>query len=115
MTDRYFKASLGIGQVPSAARLRQRLDEHGKALLPVMYENVIEFLVKAKVPVSRLVMGSAALDIDVFPMDNSGTHKEGVSRTYKGVDGYAPIATYLGEEGGCFACELREPISNRTI
>ena len=29
------------------------------------------------------------VDIDVSPMDNSGTHKEGVGRTYKGCDGYA--------------------------
>ena len=48
-----------------------------------------------------------ALDIDVFPMDNSGTKKEGVSYTYKGFDGYAPLAAYLGEEGWCLACELR--------
>jgi len=39
------------------------------------------------------------LDIDVTPFDNSGTKKEGVSRTYKGMDGYAPIFAYLGEEG----------------
>ena len=106
--DRYFKESLDISRVPSAARLRQRMDEHAKDLLPVMYETGIEFLVKAKVPVSPLAMGYVALDIDVFPMDNSGTHKEGVSRTYKGMDGYAPIAAYLGEEGWCLACELRE-------
>jgi hypothetical protein len=41
-------------------------------------------------------------------MDNSKTKKEGVSRTYKGHDGYAPLAAYLGEEGWCVACELRE-------
>lgn len=34
-------------------------------------------------------------------MDNSGTKKEKVSRTYKGHDGYAPIAAYLGMEGWC--------------
>ncbi len=107
-TDRFFKESLGIGQVPSAARLRQRLDKYAKVLLPLMYEAVIEFLVKAKVPVTPLAIGYVALDIDVFPMDNSGIRKEGVSRTYKGVDGYAPIAAYLGEEGWCLACELRE-------
>ena len=106
--NRYFKESLGIGRVPSAARLRQRMDKHAQDLLPVMYETGIEFLVKAKVPVSPLSMGYVALDIDVFPMDNSGTRKEGVSRTYKGMDGYAPIAAYLGEEGWCLACELRE-------
>jgi hypothetical protein len=107
-SDRFFKESLGIGQVPSAARLRQRLDKYAKALLPVMYAAVIEFLLKAKVPVTPLRTGHVALDIDVFPMDNSRTCKEGVSRTYKGVDGYAPIAAYLGEEGWCVACELRE-------
>ena len=47
------------------------------------------------------------LDMDVFPMDNSGTKKEGVSYTYKGFNGYAPLAAYLGEEGWCLACELR--------
>lgn len=107
-TDRFFKEALRIGQVPSAARLRQRLDQYAKALLPLMYAAVIEFLVKAKVPVTPLAIGYVALDIDVFPMDNSGTRKEGVSRTYQGFDGYAPIAAYLGEEGWCLACELRE-------
>lgn len=33
------------------------------------------------------------------PFDNSNTKKEGVSRTYKGCDGYAPIFAYLGQEG----------------
>ncbi|MGH8497993.1 MAG: transposase, partial [Methylococcales bacterium] len=107
-TNRFFKEALGIDQVPSASRLRQRLDEYAKALLPMMYAIVIEFLMKAEVPVTPLAIGYVALDIDVFPMDNSGTSKEGVSRTYKGVDGYASIAAYLGEEGWCLACELRE-------
>ncbi|RKX75183.1 MAG: hypothetical protein DRP60_09150 [Spirochaetes bacterium] len=40
-------------------------------------------------------------------MDNSGTHKEGVGRTYKGCDGYAPIFSYIGEEGYMLGCELR--------
>ena len=107
-TDRFFKESLNIDQVPSSASLRQRLDKHAKDLLPLMYDGVIEFLVEANVPVTPLSIGYVALDIDVFPMDNSGTSKEGVSRTYKGMDGYAPIAAYLGQEGWCLACELRE-------
>ena len=106
--DGFFKESLGIDHVPSAARLRQRLDEYAEALLPVLYETGIELLVKARVPVTALSIGYVALDIDVFPMDNSGTRKEGVSRTYHGFDGYAPIAAYLGEEGWCLACALRE-------
>ena len=50
----------------------------------------------------------AALDIDVSPFDNSKTKKEGVSRAYKGVDGYAPIFAYLGREGYQVNVELRE-------
>jgi hypothetical protein len=49
-----------------------------------------------------------ALDIDVSPFDNSNTKKQGVSRTYKGCDGYAPIFAYLGEEGYLVNVELRE-------
>ena len=45
---------------------------------------MIEFLVTAEVPVTPLANGYIALDIDVLPMDNSGTRKEGVSRTYRG-------------------------------
>ena len=48
------------------------------------------------------------LDIDVSPFDNSKTSKEGVSRTYKGCDGYAPIFAYLGTEGFLANAELRE-------
>ena len=32
--------------------------------------------------------------IDVTPIDNSKTSKQGVSRTYKGFDGYAPIMAW---------------------
>ena len=48
------------------------------------------------------------MDIDVSPFDNSKTKKEGVSRTYKGVDGYAPIFAYLGREGYQVNVEFRE-------
>ncbi|QGP90986.1 hypothetical protein MGLY_03090 [Neomoorella glycerini] len=46
------------------------------------------------------------LDIDVSPFDNSNSKKEGVSRTYKGHDGHAPIFAYLGREGYCANTEL---------
>ncbi|MFD1904178.1 hypothetical protein ACFSQ7_09105 [Paenibacillus rhizoplanae] len=39
------------------------------------------------------------LDLDVSPFDNSNTRKEGVSLTYKKVDGYAQFFAYLGQEG----------------
>lgn len=47
------------------------------------------------------------VDIDVSTMDNSDSHKEGVSRTYMGTDGYAPLFAYLGAEGYMLDCELR--------
>lgn len=52
--------------------------------------------------------GLAAVAIDVSPFDNSKTKKEGVSRTYRGVDGYAPIFAYLGREGYQVNVEFRE-------
>ncbi|MDT3425279.1 hypothetical protein J2Z22_000795 [Paenibacillus forsythiae] len=48
------------------------------------------------------------LDLDVSPFDNSNTRKEGVSLTYKKVDGYAPFFAYLGQEGYGINVNLRE-------
>ena len=42
------------------------------------------------------------------PMDNSKSKKEGVSRTYKGFDVYAPMMAYIGTEGYAINFELRE-------
>jgi len=36
-----------------------------------------------------------------MPMGNSGSHKEGVSRTNKGHCGLSPMAVYLGQQGYC--------------
>jgi hypothetical protein len=47
------------------------------------------------------------VDIDTTAMDNSKTKKEGVSRTYRGFDGYHPIMAYVGKEGYMMDCELR--------
>ena len=116
--DAFFKTSLGIAKVPSAPSLRQRFDEHANAMLPHVDNAAIAFLgnVRATVSPIEIVEGTCLarrklkltpLDIDVFPMDNSGTKKEGVSYTYKGFNGYAPLAAYLGLEGWCLACELR--------
>ena len=106
-TDPFFKDAMGIKQSPSSAQLRQRFDEDAQALTPLLEDASCEFLKSVEAPVSPLKMGHVALDMDVFPMDNSQTSKEGVSYTYKGHDGYAPIAAYLGQEGWCLGCELR--------
>jgi hypothetical protein len=106
--DDYFKQSLGINKVPSAETLRQRFDELAENLLPLVDASSAEFLLNSKPLFTELDTGHVPLDCDVFPMDNSQTKKEGVSRTYRGSDGYAPIAAYLGREGWCLELELRE-------
>ncbi len=114
--DAFFKTALGVKKVPSASRLRQRFDERANAMLPIIDAASIDFIANIGAPVTptALAYGTSlravkhkyvVLDIDVFPMDNSGTKKEGVSYTYKGFNGYAPLAAYLGEEGWCLACE----------
>lgn len=106
--DDFFKDAMGIEQIPSVETLRQRFDQNAELFDQAIDEASIDFLANAKVPVSTISTGHAPLDMDVFPMDNSGTKKEGVLRTYKGYFGYAPIAAYLGTEGWCLTCELRE-------
>lgn len=76
-----------------------------------MLEESADLIRKVKAPLTGLTAGEKAyapLDIDVSPFDNSGTKKEGVSRTYKGTDGYAPIFAYLGQEGYGVNVELCE-------
>lgn len=106
--DRYFKHALGIKQMPSSVRLRQRFDEDAAALIPLVDDASVEFVKRIEAPVTALSTGHVPLDIDGFPMDNSGTRKEGVSRTYKDYDGYVPMAAYLGREGWAIGMELRE-------
>lgn len=107
--DGFFTAALGLSGVPSAARLRQRLDALAGAEALEAIDGLSErLLARAKAPITATTDGYVALDIDVFVMDNAETAKEGVSRTYAGVDGYAPIGAYLGEEGWCVGLELRE-------
>lgn len=116
--DDFFKAALGIAIVPSSPSLRQRFDEHADAMIPIVDAAAIDFLAQVGATVTPIIVREGAglrprkakytpLDIDVTPFDNSRTKKEGVSWTYKGFDGYAPIAAYLGEEGWCVGCELR--------
>jgi hypothetical protein len=106
--DDHFSQSLGVTRVPSSETLRQRLDEVAPALRHIADNSSVGFLKKARVTITPLDTGHIPLDCDVFPMDNSKTRKEGVSRIYNGEDGYAPIAAYLGKEGWCLELELRE-------
>jgi hypothetical protein len=105
--DDFFHTAMGIVTVPSTETLRQRLDGYAEAFLPLVVEAGTDFLVNVEAKCTALETGHIPLDADVTPFDNSQTKKEGVSRTYKGYDGYAPMAAYLGREGYCLELELR--------
>ena len=107
-SENCFCHAMGLMAIPCEATLRQRMDKHAKAFLPVIEKANPDFLTNIKPVLMPLATGHIPLDADVTPMDNSGSRKEGISRTYKGHDGYAPMPAYLGQEGYCLAFELRE-------
>lgn len=105
----YYRMALGLKRgLPSSATLRQRMDAIGRsARKAILNANVNMFTAHGIAP-GALAVGIVPLDIDVTPLDNSDSHKEGVNRTYKGHDGYAPIFAYIGVEGFMLNAELRE-------
>lgn len=110
--DAFFKQSLGIGLLPSSATLRQRMDS-GAGVLTGFAPALIEtLLASARAEFGVLPCGWLPLDIDVFPMDNSDTAKEGVGRTYTGVDGYCPLEAYLGTKGYCLDLSLHPGVQH---
>ena len=105
----FYKYALGITRsIPSEETLRQRMDDIGASLRPQILSENIEMLRTNGIVLGKLPNGYVPVDIDVTPFDNSKTQKQGVSRTYKGCDGYAPIMAYIGTEGYLINCELRE-------
>ena len=96
----FYKTALGITRsIPSEEMLRQRMDDIGDSLRQTILEQNVEMLLANKIQPTALANGLITVDIDVTPMDNSKSKKEGVSRTYKGFDGYAPMIAYIGTEG----------------
>jgi hypothetical protein len=107
-----FKLLLDLGAVPSCATLRQRLNQLAEMpdaadLLLMLKEESMSILKSKKVVLTPTLRDLVPLDIDVSPFDNSKSHKEDVSRTYKGFDGYSPILAYIGPEGYMVNVELR--------
>ncbi len=105
-TDRFFKEALGMRKVPSSAWMRQRLDAKASELRELTDELSVRLLERTQAPITPY-KGFVRFEIDTFVMDNSDTKKEAVGRTYQGVDGYCPIAGYLGCEGWNIGLELR--------
>ena len=105
-SDRFFKEALGLAKVPGSVWMRQRLDARAAELRELTDELSLRLLERTEAPITAH-KGYVCADLDTFVMDNSDTKKEAVSRTYQGVDGYTPIALYLGNEGWNLGLELR--------
>lgn len=86
-------------------RLAKQLPDHTLSVLGEVNQNLLKKVSFS--PIETEVSRYVPVDIDVSPMDNSRTRKEGVGRTYKGFDGYAPIFAYIGNEGYMLDCQMR--------
>ena len=110
-----FGVELG-GAVPSSPTLRQRMDTHSADWFELVGELNFALLSSkyggAAVDFGVLPCGYMPVDWDTFVMDNSGTKKQDVGRTYQGVDGYTPSATYLGSLGYCLELALRPGVQH---
>jgi hypothetical protein len=103
--------ALGLAQAPSSATLRQRLDAQGSAwfaLIDQVNERLLGLRLQGRpIDFGLLATGHCPIDIDTFAMDNSNTARQGVGRTYAGVDGFCPLAACLGTQGYCLQLALR--------
>ena len=117
--DDFFTRSLGVGSVPSCSTLRQRMDTHAASWFELAGEFNLALLsakyATGPVDFGALPCGYMAVDWDTFVMNNSGTQKEAVGRTYQGVDGYTPSATYLGSLGYCLELALRPGVQHSAL
>lgn len=90
--EEFYKNALGTAYgIPSESSLRNRLDGIDVSMNQQNLDGNIDMFQSCKFEPSALKNGCVPVDIDVSPFDNSGSHKAGVSRTYKNFDGYAPI------------------------
>jgi hypothetical protein len=110
--DAFYKQALGIGLLPSSPTLRQRLDARASDLFEFVPPMIETLLAGQRPDYGVLPCGWLPLDVDTFAMDNGGTAKEGVGRTYAGVDGYCPLAAYLGALGFCLELALRPGVQH---
>ena len=110
--DAFYKQALGITLLPSSPTLRQRMDAQAGELFDYVPPLIESLLDGARAEFGLLPCGWLPLDIDTFAMDNGDTAKDGVGRTYAGVDGYCPLAAYLGTQGYCLELALRPGVQH---
>jgi hypothetical protein len=117
--DAFFMRALGLGVVPSSPTLRQRMDTHAASwfdLAPRMNQLLLSSRINGQpIDFGALTCGYTPVDLDTFVMDNAGTKKELVGRTYAGVDGYCPFAVYLGSLGYCLELALRPGVQHSAL
>lgn len=107
----HFKFFVGISRIPTEVALRQNLDRLAQKESTFEALDALNLSLLRRMNLSAITCRSGdyyPLDIDVTPLDNSKSKKEGVSCTYKLFDGYAPIMAYLGNEGYQIYSEFRE-------
>jgi len=112
----FFMRALGLQAVPSSPTLRQRLDTHASdwfELAAQFNQALLGSRIEGRaIDFGALACGYTPVDLDTFAMDNSDTQKELVGRTYTGVDGYCPLAVYLGRLGYCLELALRPGVQH---
>ena len=90
--DAFYRQALGTALLPSSPTLRQRMDARAVEMFDFAGPMIQTLLHSQRPDYGVLPCGWLPLDVDTFAMDNGGTVKEGVGRTYAGVDGYCPLA-----------------------
>ena len=108
--DKFFKKSLKLKNVPSSPTLRQRIEEFSDVEWSIIRSFNISLLKEMIEDEYVMINFKKYLiqDNDVTVLDNSNTKKEGVSRTYREKDGYAPMMSYIGKNGLMLNTVLRE-------
>ena len=82
--EEFYKIALGIAYgIPSESSLRNRLDGIGTTMNQQILDGNVDMFLSCGYEPTSLANGCVPVDIDVSPFDNSGSHKAGVSRTYK--------------------------------
>jgi len=107
----FYKLSLDLRKgIPSSETARQRMDylAENASIHTSVLDACVTMFGEMGIQPSLEEHGFVPIDADVSCMDNSNTHKELVSRTYAGYDGYAPMFAYIGTEGFLLDAELRE-------
>jgi hypothetical protein len=107
----FFKEAFGLSYVYAKETVRiyiEKMLPETDLIIQQLRESTVKIIRKA--PLHGIWIDKnyyLPVDIDTTAMDNSKTKKEGVSRTYRGFDGYHPIIAYVGKEGYMLDCELR--------